>query len=85
MSTRRFSEIINYIKRQTGKDKDVMWIQIAETLLDQLEKLEQIAKEIGQGDAGIIIEVKKNLAKGWVKQIVAHYMFAGLKKGKIEP
>jgi hypothetical protein len=83
MSTRRFSEIINHIKNQAGKDiKKKKWPQIADTLLNQLGEIENKAKEIGKDDFAKIIEVKKRLARGWVKQIVAHYLFAQLKKGE---
>ena len=80
MSTKRFSEIINFIKNQTGKDKKGKWLLIADTLLHQLEELEDKAKEIGKDNPGIIFEVKKRLARGWVKQIVAHYFFADSKR-----
>ena len=80
MSTRRFSEIINFIKNQTGKDKKGKWPLIADTLLHQLEKLEDKAKEIGEENPCIIFEVKKHLARGWVKQIAAHYFFADSKR-----
>ena len=80
MSTRRFSEIINFIKNQTGKDKKGKWPMIAGCLLHQLEELENKAREIGEDNPGIIFEVKKQLARGWIKQIVAHYFFVDLKR-----
>jgi hypothetical protein len=80
MSTKRFSEIINFIKNQTGKDKKGKWLMVADTLLHQLEDLEDKANEIGKDNPGITFEVKKRLARGWVKQIVAHYCFADLKR-----
>jgi len=80
MSTRRFSEIINFIKNQTGKDKKGKWLLIADTLLHQLEDMEDKAREIGKDNPSITFEVKKHLARGWVKQIVAHYFFADLKR-----
>ena len=82
MSTKRFSEIINFIKNQTGKDKKGQWPLIADILLNQLEELEDKAREIGKDNPGITFEVKKHLARGWVKQIVAHYFFADSKKKK---
>lgn len=85
MSTRRFSEIINHIKNQTGKDiKKKKWPQIADTLLNQLAEIENKAQEIGKNDFAKIIEAKKRIARGWVKQIVAHYLFAMLKNGEDE-
>ena len=82
MSTRRFSEIINFIKNQTGKDKKGRWPLIVDSLLHQLEDLENKAREIGKNNPGITFEVKRQLARGWVKQIVAHYFFADSKKKK---
>lgn len=82
MSTKRFSEIINFIKNQTGKDKKGKWPLIADVLLHQLEALEDKAREIGKDNPGITFEVKRQLARGWVKQIVAHYFFADSKKKK---
>jgi hypothetical protein len=82
MSTKRFSEIINFIKNQTGKDKTGKWPLIADTLLHQLEELEDKSREIGKDKPGITFEVKKHLARGWVKQIVAHYFFADSKISK---
>ncbi len=39
-SSTRFSEIINHIKNQAGKDKTKRWMQVASLLLGQLEELE---------------------------------------------
>lgn len=80
MSTKRFSEIINFIKNQTGKDKKGKWLLIADTLLHQLEDMEDKSREIGKDNPGITFEVKRQLARGWIKQIVAHYFFADLKR-----
>lgn len=82
MSTRRFSEIINFIKNQAGKDRKGQWVQVADTLLNQLQEIEEKAGEIGTNDAGRTLEVKRHLARGWGKQIVAHYLFAQLKTQK---
>lgn len=80
MSTRRFSEIINFIKNQAGKDRKGQWFQFVDKLLNQLEAIEEKAREIGANDAGRTLAVKRHLARGWGKQIVAHYLFAQLKK-----
>jgi hypothetical protein len=84
MSTRRFSEIVNYVKNQAGKDSKGQWPQIVNELLKQLEQLEGKAKEIGKGDPGLILEIRKRLARGWVKQIVAHYLFIASFHGEDE-
>lgn len=81
MSTRRFSEIINYIKNQSGKDRKGQWTHFVDELLHQLEDLEIKAKGIGKSNPSVVLEIKRRLARGWVKQIVAHYFFShSLKK-----
>jgi len=83
LSARRFSEIINYIKNQAGKDRKDQWSKIADEVLDHLAQLEKKAKEIGGEDPGVILDVKIRLARGWVKQVVSHYLFQdSLKKDK---
>ena len=80
-STSRFSEIVNYIKNKAGKDeKKQNWFRIANDLLQQLDGLEQEARRIGKNDPELILDVKLRLARGWVKQIVSHYLYARLLK-----
>ncbi|CAN2041388.1 conserved hypothetical protein [Candidatus Magnetomoraceae bacterium gMMP-15] len=135
-STTRFSEVINYIKNQTGKDKKRQWTQVAVLLLSQLKKIEKnaedsykiteisldklkmeflpedlidklkklkkepystkdlflynleknISSEIlddykslilkhAQMQIGTVLDIKIRLARGWVKQIVTHYLY----------
>jgi len=76
LSSRRFSEILNYIKNQAGKDKGQQWPTVARTLLHQLGDLEKRAHEIAGEDPGLTLDIKLKLARGWVKQVVAHYLFA---------
>src|SRR5208282_1231407 len=47
-STTRFSEIINYIKNQAGKEdkKKNQWMKVAPNLLAQLQDLETRAREL---------------------------------------
>ncbi len=75
-SVTRFSEIINYIKNQTGKDKKNTWVQVGSLLLSQLEQLENKAGEMGNGDPVVTLEIKMKLARGWAKQVVAHYLYS---------
>lgn len=83
LSTRRFSEIINYIKNQAGKDRKNQWSKIVDEVLGQLYQLEKRAKEIGGEDPGLVLDVKIRLARGWAKQVVSHYLFQdSLKKDK---
>ncbi len=84
-STSRFSEIINYIKNQAGKEKPgkskrPQWREVAPVLLEQLEFLEAEAGKLGQGDPAMILAVKLKLARVWAKQVTAHYLFEPLKK-----
>jgi hypothetical protein len=84
VSTSRFSEIINYIKNQAGKDtKNKSWTGFAEDMLHQLKNLENKAWEIGGTDAEAVLEIKLKLARGWAKQVVSHYLYEkNLKGGK---
>lgn len=77
LSTSRFSEIKNFIKNQAGKerDQDNKWRRVAPRLLRQLDELEAQAHALGGGDPATILAVKLQLARGWAKQVVAHYLF----------
>lgn len=77
VSTRRFSEIVNFIKNQAGKQNRTaeIWRQVAGLFLAQLEQLEAKARELGNGDAELVLDAKLRLARGWIKQVVAHYLF----------
>lgn len=46
-SVSRFSEIVNYIKNQVGKDKKGKWLQVGSRLLEQLELMETRAAQMG--------------------------------------
>lgn len=77
VSTRRFSEIVNFIKNQAGKEGSIAkkWCQVAGPFLAQLEQLEAKARELGNGDAELVLDAKLRLARRWIKQVVAHYLF----------
>jgi hypothetical protein len=80
-STTRFSEILNYIKNQAGKErKERKWSKIAPLLIGQLEELEIEAQRLGQ-EPRKILDIKLRLAKGWAKQVVTNYLY---EKSKIE-
>jgi hypothetical protein len=76
-STRRFSEILNYIKNQAGKERreEPKWTQVAPVLLGQLGVLESEAHRIGGEDPAKVMEVKLRFARIWAKQIVANYLY----------
>ena len=77
VSTRRFSEVLNYIKNQAGKgtSKSKKWRQVAGTLIQQLQELETKGAEVGAGDPALVLEAKLRLVRGWGKQVVTHYLF----------
>ncbi|MFH1114075.1 MAG: hypothetical protein V1792_09165 [Pseudomonadota bacterium] len=82
VSTTRFSEIVNYIKNQVGKEKrDDTWRKIGPKLLTQLEDLEVKAMEIAGEDPARRLQVKLHLAKGWARQVVAHYLYKAQDEG----
>ena len=77
-SVTRFSEVINYIKNQAGKDKsrkDKTWILIAPLLLGQLEQLEKKASQMANNNPEILLDIKMRLARVWAKQVVAQYLY----------
>lgn len=78
ISTRRFSEIKNFIKNQAGKERDANgpWKQVAPQLLEQLEELESQAATLSGNDPNTALAVKLHLARGWAKQVVANYLFS---------
>lgn len=76
VSTTRFSEVLNYIKNQFGKEtNDRKWLTVGPVLLGQLEELETKAKEIAPDDPAVCLEVKLRLLRGWARQVVAHYFY----------
>jgi len=82
-ATTRFSEILNFIKNQAGKEKkkhEIIWGKIAGPMLSQLEYLEEKAKDLGGGNPYETLELKLKLARGWVRQVVTHYLYESLDK-----
>ena len=75
VSATRLSEILNYIKNQTGKDRNNLWPRVAPTLIEQLEGLENSAIEIGADDPSLVLAVKMKLARGWGKQVITHCLY----------
>ncbi|MFZ5570171.1 MAG: hypothetical protein ACOZF0_07190 [Thermodesulfobacteriota bacterium] len=83
-ATTRFSEIVNYIKNQTGKKK-TEWQTVGPLLLDQLNDIEIKANEIRSISPALKMEIKLNLARGWARQVVAHYFYkAPIKGGHVD-
>lgn len=74
VSATRFSEIINYIKNQAGKGREE-WQSVAPELLKQLSEIESKAQEMFPDDPEQRLLVKLKLARGWGRQIVAHYLY----------
>jgi len=77
-STPRFSEILNFIKNQAGKEKerDQKWRLVAEEMLAQLAQIEEQAQALGRGDSADSLALKLRLVRGWARQIVAHYLYS---------
>ncbi|KPA19004.1 hypothetical protein MHK_000782 [Candidatus Magnetomorum sp. HK-1] len=74
-SASRFSEIINYIKNQAGKDNNNQWIIVGPLLLNKLDLLEKEARNIAGNRFSEILEVKLRLARQWIKQVVVNYLY----------
>ncbi len=78
-SVTRFSDVVNYVKNQAGKDNKKAdkadWSLIASDMLNHLEILENKAKEIGEGDPGLVLAIKMKLARGWARQVSTHYFY----------
>ncbi len=82
VSTRRFSEIANYIKNQAGRQtrSTAVWRNVAGEFLRQLDRLENKARQLGGDDAEMVLDAKLRLARGWIKQVVAHYLFEKVRR-----
>ncbi len=82
VSTRRFSEIANYIKNQAGRQTraTAVWRNVAGEFLRQLDRLENKARQLGGDDAEMVLDAKLRLARGWIKQVVAHYLFEKVRR-----
>uniref|UniRef100_A0A7C4ML03 Uncharacterized protein n=1 Tax=Desulfatirhabdium butyrativorans TaxID=340467 RepID=A0A7C4ML03_9BACT len=82
VSTRRFSEILNFIKNQAGKEKkDNKWGKAADLLLEQLDQIEQKAKSLAEGEPAKALEIKMHASQGWIRQVVAHYLYEKKRAG----
>lgn len=83
VSVTRFSEVINYIKNQVGKERERnTWKEVGPILLSQLQVIEAKANEIA-GDSPIErLEVKLRLLRGWARQVVAHYLYKDRDEGR---
>ncbi|KPA14382.1 hypothetical protein MHK_005403 [Candidatus Magnetomorum sp. HK-1] len=77
LSSTRFSQTINYVKNQAGKEKKnkKKWSIVAEKLIPQLEELEKEAHKIGENVPATVLEVKMRLSRGLIKMIVANYYY----------
>jgi hypothetical protein len=82
VSTTRFSEIINYIKNQIGKQGRSQWQNAGPTMLRHLTEIEQKAGELSGDNPAEKVEIKLRLARGWAKQVAAHYYYARLSQGE---
>jgi hypothetical protein len=74
-SSTRFSQIINYVKNQAGKEKKKQWSVVAHELIGQLETLENKAHDLGKNHPALVLDIKMKLARGLIKMIVASYYY----------
>lgn len=83
VSVTRFSEVINYIKNQVGKEREKnIWKEVGPILLSQLQVIEAKAIEIAGDNPIERLEVKLRLLRGWARQVVAHYLYKGRDEGR---
>ncbi|HPQ40870.1 MAG TPA: hypothetical protein PLV45_10900 [bacterium] len=76
VSTNRFSEIINYIKNQAGKDRKGQWTKFGPRLLEQLDEIENVSRKMSDGDPAKRLDIKLRIARGWIRQVVASYLYS---------
>lgn len=71
-STTRFSEIMNYVKAQTGRHKE--WEHLGPEIVKSLDKIDEYAGKIvgAEQDRG---EVRLKLSRLWVKIVVAEFLY----------
>lgn len=89
-STQRFSEILNFIKSQTGRHYKE-WKQLGPKLVSIMEKIDTDAESILQEkekkdtqtkeEIPLKGEVRLALCRHWVKIFVAEFLYSNPKKG----
>lgn len=89
-STQRFSEILNFIKSQTGRHSKE-WKQLGPKLVSIMEKIDTDAESILQEkekkdtqtkeEIPLKGEVRLALCRHWVKIFVAEFLYSNPKKG----
>lgn len=84
-SASRFSEIINFIKNQVGKDNEHKWLPISEIMLEQLKGIENKAIELGCDDDLLIMEMKLKITRGWARQVACHYFYSNKSENGHKP
>jgi ribosomal protein L11 len=81
-SSTRFSQIVNYIKNQAGKDNKQKWSVVAPLLLEQLDQLEKSATEMAAEEPVMVLDIKMRLVRGWAGQVVAHCLYVSSQPGR---
>jgi len=81
-TTNRFTEVVNFIKNQMGKDiKRVDWakkkndLMIGEYILEGLDRIDAKAKKIVKNTDDLFFDVRMRLLRGWIRQVITHYEF----------
>jgi len=83
VSATRFSEVINYIKNQVGKEREKnKWKEVGPMLLSQLQDIEIKAGDIAGDNPMERLDVKLRLLRGWARQVVAHYLYKDRDEGR---
>lgn len=78
----RFTAITNFVKNQIGKDSDKKYwasrengAMVGEIVLEALDTLRKQAEKIAVEFNDSPYNVALHLTRGWVEQVVTHYLF----------
>lgn len=81
VSARRLADVEDFVKNQMGKNtrSSQDWRKVGEELLEHLRLLRKMADELAPDD-GQRLQLRLYLARGWVRAVVAGYLFARAEK-----
>jgi hypothetical protein len=84
VSATRFADIEDFVKNQMGKKSSASedWKKVGEEVLRQLNELRTWAAGQAFSDAGQELLLRLHLARGWVRAVVAAYLYAKALKEK---
>jgi hypothetical protein len=88
-STTRFTEIINFVKNQAGKDyegkgwaKNLDGQLLGDIILQKLTEIDSEAKKVAEGNDEIYFDARMRILRGWTEQVVTHYEYLIVKEKK---